>query len=640
MMGHHVRLRKVKAGPRHARHATEGTGNVRDFERAIVIGWSKLIKEDEWNKMVTRLTPLVTRKIDPTVGVLDGWTEIPKTQPTRRGTFISQLGGGRQIPTPLYNEMIAWGDHVKDTTILARTARAVGSYMTANLLMFPGTITTNVFGSGIQYANFVLDTGVKGVLTGDFKPLLDSLTAPFQALLPSTRDVLPVEMLGGRSGVASQFEEHNAAQSLFGGLLGLTMGSVDTYVKRTVALAVLKSMHVPLTRKDIMAQKEAYAEMRKIMDTFALDYDKINSRLAKFRKSAYSQWVSPFVTYGYKMMGMMGHYFAALNPGAKMEADPRFQNLGDVRPEHLERISRLIVLGTILSLISSLFPEDKDKKIGAHIPGMPWGMDRTGMLKVGETAKGEERFYRPDGHPWFPLFLSDRALQHAYRNGEDPTDELLNALGAYSPSAGPVVQAGMAAYNHWKDPERYPTGPALARAVKPLVPFGRLSEGIHRMQGGPETQSRTFWQELAEALPGTVPESLIGTRKIVIDPITKKAVMRNPTLEQLRFSAGISLRDINPVNYTKTKRHMLENVIPRITNAKTLDAYNHAVDDLKPLDYARWQRLQKQAANKRIEFEQKESRKIQELTRQQQQQLRQVPVTMPPQSGIVPAPRP
>jgi hypothetical protein len=643
IMGRRVRLKKKKAGARIGRQAEEGKGFIRDFERSIIKVQSDLIKEDEWNKMVTRLVPLVTKPIGPE-GALPGWQKIEKLALTRRAKFIGQMGGGRQIPTQLYDEMIAYGDRVRDASAPASGARVLGSYMTANLLLHFGTFANNIIGSGIQYQTLVLDTAVKAMLTGQVRPFVDTVTAPLRALLPSNIQRFSPEMLGSHSNLISQFESRGPVDAAFSAILGGTMGAVDNYVKRSVAIAVSKSLGLPTVLTETRAHKQAYSDMRKLVDTFGLDYANINSRLAKFRSSPYSRWASPFVTYGYKIMQMQGHYLAALNPGAKMDVDPRFQfdrsllAKTGLSPEHLERISRLIVLGAIYSLLASLFPDDEEKT-GPYKPGMPRSLDRTGMLKVRDTAAGREQWWRPGGHPWFPLFMTLRAAHRAYQHGDSPTRDILEGIGTYSPSAGPALSAIAAAYDYQKDPDRYPLGPSLARAVKPFIPLGRIAEGVRRMQGGPEVQSRTFTQELAETSLLPISDEWIGARKIVMDPLTQEPVLRDPTVEQMRFWAGIFLRDIDSRQYTAVRGDMVDRAIDRLDTAETLDQFNNAVDDLKTLDRPYFERLSKQITQQRIQMNNWELRMIQSITQQQQAaraEAEKVPVTVAPQ-GTSPA---
>ena len=642
LAGRHTRLRKKLAGSRIARQAEEGKGFSHDFERSVVKVWHDLIKEDEWNKMMTRLVPLVTDPIGPD-GIRQGWVEIPKNVLTRRGKFIGQIAGGRQIPEELYKEMVAWMEPVKSTSAVADASRSIGSYITANLLLYPGTFANNIVGSGVQYATLVADTAAKAMLTGQVRPFLDVATAPFRALLPSVGQVYSPELLGAHSNLITQFRDRNAVDAAFSGVLSLTMGAVDNYVKRATALAVSQQLGIPksATQAQVLEMKEAYAEMRKFVDTFGLDYSNVNSRMGKFREYSGSRLISPFVTYGYKIMQMMGHYLAALNPGARMDPDSRFQfdrgGLAKVglSPEHIERIARLMVLGTIFTLLSSVFPEEEEET-GKHLPGMPWSLDRTGMVKLSDVGE-KERWYRPGGQPWFPVFLTARALKDWYFRGESPTDELIAAFSGVSPSAGPLLQGLLAARDYYKDPTRFKFGPAFARAAKPFVPFGRISEGIRRQQGGPEVQSRTFVQELAEAAPFPIPDEWIGSRKTIIDPLTKLPVMRNPDFETLRFWTGVFLSDISLQTYRGVRGQMLERTIERLDRAEDMDTYNRAMGQLKELDFPRWRMLQDRANEKRILFSTKELNFQKYLTEKQEAARNPPPVTaLPPRSPALP----
>lgn len=659
-----MKLRKKTASSRKVR--MEATGFVEDFERAVAKGWGELIEERAWNEMMERFIPLVTDPIDPNVGVHDGWVEIPKSEATRRGKYIGQLAGGRQIPAALWNDMLRYVEPVLATVGAAQAVKRIGKemlresgkFMAGNLMIAPATMLRNIYGSGINYATYMLESAAHAMVTGNIRPFLFTATSIFESFRPSVWEQISPELLGSRSNLLTQFEKKGWSDHILKAFL-FPIGMVDNSLKRMIAIAELRARNIPLDRKEILKNEQAFADMRRAVDTWGLDYENIPRGMRKFKEVAGSQFLVPFVTYPYKAAQMLGHYLVAIpalvSPGIRenLDVDSRFpvDPQSAFTPEWREITTRLITLGAALAAIG-LVGDDEEEKTGPWREGMPYTWDKAGRLKTGETPDGKERYTFTADQPWFNLYALLRSGWRSATQGDPFLHEAGVVMEKSVPGGGLFWQGAVLAHDMMKGQyKNRPVGPTAARLVKPLVPFGRMTETIKETgipviaPKGPEplTKSVNFTQEIAEVLPFPLPESVTGLREIVEDPATGKPIIKNPTLQQRKFWLGINSIDIDPKAYDKALEKMTDTAEKRLkkivypptpdyrnykraqamrkmNDAKTVGDLDNAFAEYKSLAPDKAAKFEARVDKRRIIIEQKQKQRLERVTKQAQQQ--------------------
>jgi hypothetical protein len=160
---------------------------------------------------------------------------------------------------------------------------------------------------------------------------------------------------------------------------------------------------------------------------------------------------------------------------------------------------------------------------------------------------------------------------------------------------------------------------------------------------GPEplTRSTNFTQEIAEVLPFPLPESVTGLRKLVEDPATGKAVIKDPSLDQLKFWAGVNIAVIDPKAYRTTRDKMadaaekrldkllnpplpdfsnVERALRQMDKAATVEEMDRALARYKNLAPDKAAKLDAKVNKKRILIENETRRKLERATTQAAQQ--------------------
>ena len=92
--------------------------------------------------------------------------------------------------------------------------------------------------------------------------------------------------------------------------------------------------------------------------------------------------------------------------------------------------------------------------------------------------------------------------------------------------------------------------------------------------------------------------------------IDDQLVLNKPTLNQLKFWLGITIKEIDVKTYQYQKRRTLVNIIKAISDAESVDAFDRAVARLDTLDPKRAIRLKKQLNRRRILIGKMQHRRI------------------------------
>jgi hypothetical protein len=602
-----VLFRRIKAPER--KHRKEALGFVRDFERAVTKTMIDLNQERLFNDFLTVFARQLTEEVseeNPFRGEENGWKMIPKMRPGRLGVIIGQVAGGRQIPTPLYDDFIRFAETAAYVSSHVETMRDVGRLLKANLILHPATAMRNLRSGAGQYATGLTENVYAGMiqmmaagLRGDeraFKKAARRVTswvvAPAFALLPSSIERIPAQLWGARTGIAQEFGTVSQAKTWVGaasralvkpiGLLLFPFQAFENYFKRAIVIAEARSKGTPLTAEAILATDATFVAAMNAIDAWAYDYRNVPNGLKKFRESGSGAFIMPFVTYPYKKGRMYGRYLNALRA---LVHPPTFRQLGAQNVA-----ARILTLGTVMTVVGLAFkrmPDDEKEIPFERLDGNLWTLDRTGRMFVGKDEKGRQLFYRTRDDPWFDFFELVNGAGERIFTGKawDPTELLSGIL-----SEGPLMQGFDISTGRGTDIERrIPTAARAGNIVKAFIPGSRISEDVKKMLDAKVMRPQTFGEALGRGLP--VPAHWVGLdapSKIGLDPVTKMPILTDPTLDQMRFWFGVNIKRISGAQYQQKRLRKLLYWLRALERANTVEEFEKAKKKLAALDPARY----------------------------------------------------
>jgi hypothetical protein len=245
-----------------------------------------------------------------------------------------------------------------------------------------------------------------------------------------------------------------------------------------------------------------------------------------------------------------------------------------------------MTLFTILALVG-LASDRKDDEVDRHIDGMPWSLDRTGRIKVGNGGKEGDPYLRVIKYPWFNFYQALQSAGYALRTGSlyDPSTILQEFL-----SEGPlwvamnIAMDNVNRHDYWKS-----RSARLAEVAAPFIPYSRVSAGVRMMQGGELRHPTNFTEGIARYLP--FPSEWVGIShggQARVDKSTGKIVILDPTVEQIKFWTGINIKFISGKNYYEYKWKLLNNALKALDKAETPDEAQKAVTRLGEIDPLRY----------------------------------------------------
>jgi hypothetical protein len=219
-------------------------------------------------------------------------------------------------------------------------------------------------------------------------------------------------------------------------------------------------------------------------------------------------------------------------------------------------------------------------------------------VKFGSTPEGLERWGYVADLPGFNVLLFTRTLQQWKDTGVFPLQDMASLIGANIIRPGPLLSGVELAQTLTQDRPSEPLGVTAARFFKPFVPYGRAWETLKgksptltppflaATEKEPLTRSQTFMQELSKALPMplSTAQKYFGMGKVVIDPLTKQPVLKDPSVENLKSWLGWNINNIDPDRYDATKARLLQSAARQLQNAKTVVDVEAAYALLKQLD--------------------------------------------------------
>ena len=641
-------LKKKTARPRKLRKGKQGY--LEDPQAAIQAGWTSLEHERLWNEYVEDLIGMMSEPLNDENPLRDGWKRIPLNEYTRLKRFIPKLGGGRQVPTEVYDDLMRFAELEEDVSGAAQTLRSLGRFWKTNMLLHPGTAATNTFGGALQYMTMVVEdfwramaaTGA-GVATGKkpsnleqaWRKLAEDITAPIRALDPNVIYAIPPELFGAQSNVRTQFGPARSTMDKFNSIALWHYGAIENYWKRAIALSDLRSKGINPKKEDITANEKAIAEMNRVIDTFAFNYANQPRWMTRMKQSAVGSLVVPFPTYPYKLGHLYGRYVRALNPTSWSNLEGGAQ----------EGLARALTMMSVMAIAMGFMYDEEDDKIGPWAKGMPFSTDRSGRIHIRgwDTEEGKERWLRTIKYPWLNLATAvdggSRLLGAIF--DDTGTAEGKAELGAFMGDmmgTGPMVAGAALLAGYSDEYSKYKSfGTRAGELAGTFVPLTRISQDLPQSFGDLQVKEtpQTFLQSLLRSTP--VPDSWTGLGKIRKDDLSRNKndlAITNPTLDMLKFWLGINIREIDPRMYRLKKMKTLMNAIKRASRADTVDKFDRAVEVIQTLAPQRYAQIKERLSKKRILISERQIRRMQYMERKaRRREALNTPTPVPAPAG-------
>ena len=619
-------LGKKKAGVRKQRKGAEGY--LEDPEAAIIKGWTSLENERLWNTHVEKLMDMMTEPLNDKAPLKDGWVAIPMGEYTRLNRFLPKMGGGRQIPAAVYDDFLRFAELEQDVSATAQIMLSTGRFFKTNMLIHPGSAVTNTLGGAMQYATMVTEdmfrvltkttaSIAKGKKESDlnqaWKKLVEGITAPIRALDPKVMYSIPPELFGAKSNVATQFGPARNWVDRFNAVALWHYGAIENYWKRAIALAELRSRGINPTKQDIMENEQVVAELSRVVDTFAFNYENQPRWMTRMKQNPVGAMVLPFPTYPYKLGHLYARYVRSLNPFSW-----KYTEGG-----RTEGAARMLTMMSIMGLAMGLAYDEEKDKVGAWADGMPHSLDKSGRLHLRgwDTPEGKERWLRTVKYPWLNLVTGvnggGKILSSIWKDaGFNEGGRELGAFLGDMVGEGPVVAAFALLTGYADEFSQYKTfGTKAGELAGSFIPLSRMTQDIKMGAGWTEQQVKenpqSFLQAFLRAAP--VPQDWTGVGKISKDKTSRNPndlVLTNPTLDQLKFWFGITIKEIDPRVYSLERMKNLVNATKLAAEADNVASFDRAIDRIKTLDPKRYGQIKERLSKKRILISERQIRRM------------------------------
>jgi hypothetical protein len=610
-------LKKRYAGSRRMR--TEAEGYIRNFEDAILKNWQELNHEQVFNDFIVQFAQTITLPIPNSGQIKDGWRRIPRIAEVLRdddgkARVLGQIAGGRQIPIELWDHFAEIARGGKEVSELAAVATGLGRAYKTNLLLHPGTAMTNFLSGGLQFATKMIEDFWRGMMRGlvravkgdivgamgEMQPFLRDVMAPLDALRPSVIRAIIPEMFGARSNIQTQFGPSKNFVDRLNSMALWHYGAIENYWKRVIASSSLRSQGLAMDRDTLLSLDEnghlvhgaALMEMNQAVDTWAFNYRNEPAALERFKQHPLGAFILPFPTYALKVSRMYGRYLRPLFAGGGLPAS-------EIGP-------RLATLGTIMAMayMADILPgaDDDEEKVGPFVTGMPFTLDRTGRVRLGNDHT-KETWMRTIKYPWMQMIQGmNGAAAYALGRKVEGSEEVNQAL-ADMMSEGPLLTGFMYATGHV--PGQNPYAPSSVRwgeLAAQFVPGFRMTQGIQEKGGlfssAPTSRryATTFWEAVGRGLPDPIREAvgISEPGKLAYERDSGRVRVRDPELEFYKFWFGINLKDIPWRKYRLKSRKILVSAITRAQGAESVDQLRRAIDVIATLDPKRAARMERQ----------------------------------------------
>jgi len=530
-------------------------GNVENFEKAVIKQMENVTNAEEYNKFIQTWQDLLTEPLDEKNPLKKGWVEVRGTLKTGIPTdkpriFKTDEGYGiapqvrRQTPLAIKEMYMKEMGDLSESFALTNAIKSVGRYWQGNVLIYPGTAATNAISGGIQYGTKIINDFYKeGVFGGNFKPFFYDIYSLVDAINPSTVEKLRPELIGAKVNIATQFgKPENIVDKAIS--IGLTpFGMVETYWKRVIADATLRSMGKK--PEDILTNYETFKKVSKESDIYGYNYSNIPQMLEKWRGSMLGAWIYPFATYPYKYARFIDRY----TTGA----------VGEIfKGNKKDGFARLLTVATIASLIY-FWQHSKEEKVGEYVDEMkyPGEFDKTGRIKIGETDT-KESYLRIVKYPWFNFMNVMQSGADVLKGQKEKGIKEISGIGQEFISEGPLMTVTDLLLGKTDKFSMYKEKSVMwGETVKSFIPAFRINESMSMLIDPEKTKQVTFQQAIERAL-------YIKPTGEIRTGYNDKELQYNKEEEFLKFVAGVNIRSIDRKEYEQAKAQVIQNMVYRI----------------------------------------------------------------------------
>ena len=541
---------------------TELTGNVENFEKAVSKQIENVVNAQEYNKFIQIWQDLLTEPLNEENPLKKGWVEVRGTLKTGIPTdkpkiFKTEEGYGvapqvrRQTPGEIKDNYMRPLEDAMEASVMSNAIKSIGRYWKGNVLLYPGTASTNFISGGLQYlAKLSEDFYKHGVFGGNFKPFLFDIIAPIKAFTPSAINRIKPEFIGAKVNIATQFGKPvNIIDKFI--QVGLTpFGMVETYWKRVISIAQLDITGGKA--ENLLKDYELFKKVGKENDIYGFNYSNIPLLLNNFRASTLGAWIYPFPVYGYKYGRMMGRYtFGAVSEIFK--------------GNRKEGFARLATLASIMALIYLFAHKDDDDKVGEYVSEMkyPGEFDITGRIKVSGTDK-KEGFLRVIKYPFLNFFKLLQSGSDILTGHKEKGYEQIKGLFQEYVSEGPGLQLLFNLLGYRDKFSQYKSdGQLYGETIKSFIPVFRMNEAISILIDPRKVKEETFRQAIERAIfftPSGEQREGFMDKKLEYDRESK----------MLELLLGLNIREIDIDEYNEARDQVIQNMVYRIEEDKDI----------------------------------------------------------------------
>jgi hypothetical protein len=562
---------KVAAAKKQRKNAD---GYVEDFQKAIEKAMLEMDRNEINNGFIRDQLARISKPIAKGEKPEKGWVEVVADEkgglrlPGEGMQIIIKPDEGKavkipqkryQVPEDLVKHYREIRDVPGEVSAAAKWFNRAAKYWTLNVLIHPGTVSTNFISGGLQYGAKIMNDFYMDLLTANFgmSRTRHNLIAPLLVLTPRGWTNAPDWLYGGfRSGtqggqMANMTGDDRFDRSLdaYGDKMLKAMGLVETYWKKTIALSegskLSDATNRRITERLHKDELKMVAALNEAIDAYAFDYDNRPLWLTQFERRG-GKFVKPFMTYPYKYTKFITGMAAA-----GFDRSLPWQT----------RVSKVLTLTTVVAAIAMMYDDREEKQT------TPKGTEKTplslipgGRLFIGTAQDGKELFVRTAKYPFFNLTSLGRAA--ADRNGKE-VSSLLNEMFA---TVGPGFDLFMMATGRADQFDQYaPVSKRLGELVGSYIPGFRVLNDAGKMIDEKQRKPETFIQGVASQLPiwgseeqRTKLRGDVRTIKIPDEPedgreltkttrtVTEREMTNNRNDVLLSLLTGVYIRRIDP----------------------------------------------------------------------------------------------
>lgn len=501
-------LRKKIAAAKKQRMNAEGY--VEDFRKAIEKAWLELDRNEINNSFIRDQLARISKPIAKGQKPDKGWVEVVADEkgglrlPGEGMQVMIKPDEGKavRVPQKRYQVPAKLAKHYRDIrdvpeeiNLAAKVLNRLAKYWTLNVLVHPGTVSTNFISGGLQYGAKILDDFYLDVMTPmtGMAKTRRNLIAPLKVLTPNGWTNAPDWLYGGyRSGTQGGYmadmgsqEKIDRGLESYGNKMLKAMSLVETYWKKTIALAEGSDLATATNRRVTDRLHKDEVEMVKALneaiDTYAFDYDNKPLWLSKFDRGG-GKILKPFMTYPYKLAKFYAGYATA-----------GFDRSLPVKV----RMAKVLTLTTLVAAIAMMYDDrDEKRQTPEGTEKTPLGLMPGGRVFIGTAKSGQELFVRSAKYPFFNLTSMGKAV--ANRNGT----EIMNLLNEQIGSIGPGLELFMLATGRRDQFSQYATASSmLGEMAGSFMPGFRVLNDAGKLIDEKSRKADNFVQGVAGQLP-------------------------------------------------------------------------------------------------------------------------------------------